>query len=256
LQICYPILFHYFFNFINLRQSRELSLKKSILLIVIISLFQFGFLLSAVKAQTTLAVLDFENNSFFNPEEYQPLTKGLADIIITELGQINAVQIVERKDLKTVLDELKLSQSGLLSENNSLQVGKMLGAKNLVFGSFMVTMDEKIRVDLRIVEVETGLTVKADEVTGKTKQVLSLIRKLSKKILKDLDIRLTKTEKRNLDKSQKIRMDAVVYYSKGIDFEDAGDLANAILFYKKAVELEPEFQSAKDKLQKISNKNQ
>ena len=205
-----------------------------------------------ISSNNTLAVLDFENNTFINAETYGPLSKGLAEMMITELNQLESIRVVERQKLRTVMDELKLSQTGLISEEGSLQVGEMVGAHHLVFGSFMVMMDEKIRIDMRIVQVETGLTMQAGEVTGKTKQVLDLIHRLSKKMLKDLDIRLTRQEEKILDASQKLDMRALVHFSMGIELEDQGKPEEARVSYRKALEIEPMFQQASDRLEILS----
>lgn len=206
------------------------------------------------SSETTLAVLDFENNSFFNPEEYHPLSKGLAEMMITEMNQVQAIRVVERRKLRSLLDELKLTQSGVLSEKSSVQVGRLLGAQHLVFGGYMVTLNEKIRIDVRIVEVETGLTIKAGEVTGKTKQILSLIKKLSKKILKDLNVRMTKNEKRSFEKSQKLNMKAVVLFSKGLEFEDRRQWVEAKQCYQKSLDIEPQFQQARVRIQELAER--
>lgn len=210
----------------------------------------------ACPDETTLAVLDFENNSFFNPEEYGPLSKGLAEIMITELNQLQSLHVVERQKLRSLLDELKLSQSGIVSAESSVRVGKMLGAQHLVFGGYMVTLDEKIRIDVRIIEVETGLTIKAGEVTGKTKQVLSLVKKLSKKILKDLNVRMTKREEKSFNESQKLDMKAVVLFSKGLEFEDGEEWEKAREYYRKTLQVEPQFQQAKAHLQALDGKEE
>lgn len=225
--------------------------------LTLLSSFFCILLLISVRAfadQNTLAVLDFENNSFFKPKEYSALSKGFAEMMITELSHVGSIHVVERQKLRTLLDELKLSQTGIASEKSSVHVGKMLGAQHLVFGGYMVTLDNKIRIDVRIVEVETGLTVKAGEVTGKTKQILSLIKKLSKKIIKDLNIRMTKEEKKSLEKSQQLDMEVVVLYSRGVEFEDALEWEKAKECYVKALQIEPEFQQARMSLERLSEK--
>ena len=202
-------------------------------------------------SDTTVAVLDFENNSIQDPLTYQPLAQGLAEIMITEFQQVESIRVVERQRLRTLLDELKLSQSGLLSPETSVTVGKMLGAKYLVFGGFMVTMNNKIRIDVRIVEVETGLTVKASEETGKTHQVLSLIGNLSIKLLKDIHIRLSKNEEQQLNRSQDFNVDAVLAFSKGVESEDAQQWEQAKTYYRKALTLNPGFTQAGLRLDKL-----
>jgi TolB-like protein len=203
-------------------------------------------------SERTIAVLDFDNNSLFNSAEYEPLTKGFAEIFITELSKVQSIKIVERQRLKTLLDELKLSQSGMLTQDHSLKIGKMLGARHLVFGGFIVTPEKKIRIDVRVVEVETGLTIIASEVTGKTKQVLSLIRKLSRQILEDLDVRLTSQEKKFFKNTGNVPIGAIMQFSKGLDYEDRKQWDRAKSCYLKALQIEPEFQRARNRLLRLS----
>ena len=214
--------------------------------------FIFFISVPVFAADNTLAILDFENNSFFNPEEYQPLAKGLSEMMITELNQVEALQVVERQKLRSLIDELKLSQSGILSEESSVEVGKMLGAQHLVFGSYMVTPDKKIRIDVRIVKVETGLTIKASQVTGKEKELFSLIVQLSKKILKDLDVRMTKAEEDLFDKSESLDMNSAVLFSMALELEDRGLLTDAKICYEKVIEVEPKFRPAIIRLEQLS----
>jgi TolB-like protein len=209
---------------------------------------------SAAASPLTMAVLDFENRSFMNAEKYAVLSQGLAEMMITELSQVEEVQMVERRRLRELLDELKLSQSGMISESGSVQVGKMLGAKNMVFGSYVVMPGEKIRVDLRIVEVETGSVVKAEEQTGKTKDILTLVKKLSKQLLSDLSIRLSHQESARLDEKKTIKLNAVMVFSEGLSLEDENRLSEAYTKYKEALQIEPDFQQAHDAIQRIAEK--
>lgn len=202
--------------------------------------------------KATIAVLDFENHSFYNAEAYQPLTKGLAEMMNTEIDRVEAVQVVERRKLQAILDELKLSQSGLLDDASTVQVGKMLGAQHLVFGGFMVMMDEKMRIDVRIVEVETGMTLIAGEVTGKSKAVLTHIKQLSKKILKDLKVTMTKSEERSLDKGDNLKVEAVVRYSRGLESEQQGRIDEALEHYRAALVIDSGFEQARDRIQELT----
>ena len=228
-----------------------MKILKSIVLAIIV-----GFAFCVNAQNNTLAVLNFDNNSFIQAEQYQPLSKGLAEMMITEFSRIQAIRVVERRELNSILDEMKLSQTGSIAENASVQVGKMLGAQHLVFGGYTVALDKKIRIDTRIIEVETGLTLKAEEVTGKVDKILSLVKKLSKKILKDLDIKITKDEEKVLAKSDKIDLSALIAFSEGLDFEDQGEVDKAIECYNKALDIEPNFERADDRIRALSKKGE
>jgi TolB-like protein len=218
----------------------------------------FIVILSRVLASgnPTLAVLDFENNSIFKADEYHVLSQGLAEILISEFDQLDAVQIVERRKLKQLLDELKLSQSGLTQEDLSTRVGKMLGVQYFVFGAFLVGLDDRMRIDARIVEVETGLTVKSQDVTGKTKQVLDLIQKLGRGLIKDLNIKGNRKKGSESTRSEKVDINVLVQFSHGVVHEDLGELKKAREFYAKALSLEPGFSQAQERLQIVKNRLQ
>ena len=202
----------------------------------------------------TMAVLDFENRSFLNADKYASLSQGLAEMMITELSQVEQIQMVERRRLKELLDELKLAQSGMISESGSVQVGKMLGAKNMVFGSYVVMPGEKIRIDLRIVEVETGSVVKAEEQTGKTRDILTLVKRLGRQLLSDLSIRLSSQESSRLNEKKTIDLNAVLVFSDGLSLEDENRLSEAYAKYKEALQIDPDFQQAYDAIQRIAGK--
>jgi curli biogenesis system outer membrane secretion channel CsgG len=68
--------------------------------------------------------------------------------------------IVERTRLLRVLEELHLGSSELADDETRLRVGRLLGARFMVFGGYQV-VGEQMRLDLRMVEVETGKIRKA-----------------------------------------------------------------------------------------------
>ena len=196
----------------------------------------------------TVAVLNFENHSIFDKDTYASLSSGLAEMMSTPLSQVQSIQLVERRNLQKVIDEIKLSQAGVLSDDKAQQVGKLSGAQYLVFGSFMVVPGEKIRIDMRIVNAETGLTEKAEEVTGKTKSILNLVNTLGKKMVDNLSLSLTGIEDSAFAKKQDLNFKAVLAFSNGVQAEDQGDLATAKKQYQKALEIEPKFEQAKSRL--------
>ncbi len=138
----------------------------------------------------TLAILDFENNCIQDREKFDPLTSGIPSMLASKLTNITKLKFVERERLNDVLNELSLDQSAEIDPSTAQNLGKLLGAKALILGSFMI-LDDKMRVDLRIVETETGLTIKAEEVTGDSDNLFDIISELSEKINDGLHIKLS-----------------------------------------------------------------
>jgi hypothetical protein len=83
-----------------------------------------------------------------------------ANQIIETLKEKEGITIVERDRLLLALEELNLGTSSLADEDTRLELGRIVGARLMVFGSYQVIGD-MMRVDLRLVEVENGKIIKA-----------------------------------------------------------------------------------------------
>jgi curli biogenesis system outer membrane secretion channel CsgG len=63
--------------------------------------------------------------------------------------------LVERERLLAILQELNLGSSDLADEAAGLRIGRLAGARLMLFGAYQ-TVASQMRLDLRLVEVETG----------------------------------------------------------------------------------------------------
>lgn len=213
-------------------------------------------LTSAWAAQTpagkrTLAVLDFENNSLKDKVEMDPLCQGLADMFITEFSKLEAFQVVERADLQKIIEEMKLGQSGMIESSEAAQVGKVLGAQNLLLGSFMLMLDGKLRIDARLVEVETGRTLKAEEETGSPRDISKLVSNLVDKNIKSMNVKISAAESKALRDPDNRSFDAALLFARGLKYEEQGEIANARKMYMQALKVNPKFRRARTRLQAL-----
>jgi TolB-like protein len=203
------------------------------------------------QERTTVAVFYFENNSLMNREAYDGLRKGLCDIMITELGKIGGLQVVERERLEKAMAEMALGQTGALDPARAPQVGKVLGAQVLMLGSFIAGMNGEIRMDTRLVRTETGAVIKAEEVTGKAKQLFKLINKLSLKLADELDVSVTKEEKKRMESSDEVSLEGLVAYAAGLELWEKGDREGARKKFQEALDRDRNFTKAREYLDKI-----
>lgn len=221
-------------------------------LILLIFIITIPVISSSAEDVKTVAILDFSNNSLIDKEKHASLSQGLAEIMITELSKVQNLQLVERQKINSLIQEMQLSQSGMISENAGIQVGKLLGAHFLVFGSYMISFNNKIRVDIRIVDVETGVTAKAEEVTDKVTKLFEIIKKLNEKITKDLDVKISDDEKKALMTSE-TSLDVISCFSTGLEFEELNKIDEAKKMYQKILEKDADFEPAKKRLRELSN---
>jgi curli biogenesis system outer membrane secretion channel CsgG len=72
--------------------------------------------------------------------------------------------LVERERLLAILQELNLGSSDLADEAAGLRIGRLAGARLMLFGVYQ-TVASQMRLDLRLVEVETGRVLNAAQQT-------------------------------------------------------------------------------------------
>ncbi len=245
-------------------EARSIGLleHKAVLFVLISALFFANTGYSEEQTQSpqtapssnTIAVLHFENNSFMNKDAYDGLKKGLADMLTTELMKISSLHVLEREKLAAVLMEQELAQSDITDPAGAPQIGKLLGAQLLMYGGFVRDMNNKIRIDVRMVKVESGEIIKAVEATGKERVLFKLIKKLSFKIAKELDADISRAEKKAIKGSDKINMKVMLVYSQGLEALDAGDKAAALNHFKIALRMDKSFKRAQNQIQKLEAK--
>jgi len=123
----------------------------------------------------TVAILYFDYSG--KDDQLGLLRKGLAQMMISDLSAVDAIQLVERDRLEEILAELKLGQSNKIDPASAAKVGKLLGARYLILGGYF-DLKNMLRVDARVVEVETGKVVQSVGATGDADNFLALEQKL------------------------------------------------------------------------------
>jgi TolB-like protein len=196
----------------------------------------------------TLAVLYFENNSIVDKQALDPLSKGLADMLITDLAKISGLQVVERERIQYILDEIKLEQSEYFNEKSAVRVGKLLGAHVLLMGGFIKSDKKTIRIDARLIKTETGELIKADKVEGNPKKLAQLEGELAIKVASDLNIAVAEKQKAAIHADGGQPLEAVLAYTRGLNFEDEQKFAEAYAAYKQALAVYPKLDAAKERM--------
>lgn len=136
------------------------------------------------RQPSAVAVWDLEN---LNPGETIGADMGelLASEVIETLKETTKYQIVERQRLILALEELNLGSSSLADEATRLKIGRIVGARFMVFGGYFV-LGDMMRLDLRLVEVESGTIVEAAEKTtaaGDLNGWLKITRQAAKELI-------------------------------------------------------------------------
>lgn len=149
-------------------------------LLCLLSLTPFAF----SSDQIILAVLDFQNNT--EDRAFNYLEKAIPEMLITNLMASSKITIVERTRLQHILEEHKLMLSGAIDEETMTEIGKLIGANHLLYGSIFKS-GEKIRLDARICDTSSGKIIVAEKIEmSEGMDLIELIDELSIKLLAGL----------------------------------------------------------------------
>jgi TolB-like protein len=113
-------------------------------------------------AQLRIAIGEFKNDTkIFYLDQWQ---ETIPNLLQTRLSQSEYLAVLERRKLKAVLEEKALALTGLTDSTNAREIGSLLEAEYIIYGSIN-QIDDQYRIDASIVKVSTGQT-QAEKVVG------------------------------------------------------------------------------------------
>jgi TolB-like protein len=86
----------------------------------------------------------------------------ISEDLTTQFVRAGRIQTVERSLLKKLMDEHSLARTGLMEASSVKKLGAVFAVDGIVSGSF-VTLGRHVKVNARLIQVETGLIVAACE---------------------------------------------------------------------------------------------
>ena len=107
------------------------------------------------QSKPTVAILDFEGKGV-DKADVETLTERMR----TEIGNTNAVRLIERKAVEKIMEEQGFQQTGCTTDECAAEVGQLLGVQFMVSGN-IGRMGKKYTIDCKMFSVETGETVRA-----------------------------------------------------------------------------------------------
>jgi TolB-like protein len=210
-----------------------------------------------VKPTVAILYFDYDGSS----EEMGFLRKGLTQMLVSDLSEVTEVDIVERVRLQDAIEELELNRTNKIDQSSASRIGKLLGARYLVMGGYF-DISGTLRMDARVVEVETGKVVASLGKHGKAADFIDLEQYLAGELARVLRLQIA-TGKPQVggtgsgkpdDKSRPRRkrprrpssLDArqAAAYGRALDAVDRGDERAAETILEDLVAKKPDFQIA------------
>ncbi len=147
------------------------------------------------------------------------IDKGTADLVteglITSFFNLRKYQIVERAQLNQIINELRLTNTDLFTDDMALEIGRLAMSRIVVVGSVGQAGGNFV-LNIRTIEVETGVVVYSDRViSGSLNELLrspdvvaGRIAAIDRQRVEEEQVRLAAEEKARADEQARLEAEA------------------------------------------------
>ena len=227
------------------RALAQLALRTQAAQTAKLALARESTLTTLAPEPSTIAVLPM---TIAGDSSFQPLSRGLAELVMSDLAMVRSLRLLERVQIGVLLDELKLGQSARADPGTAARVGRLLRAERMVQGVASIIQNGPVRMSATVVRGDGNVRSGA-QVNGNFKQLLDLEKQLVFGLATELGIQLTDAERQRILRQGPKNLAAFLAYSQGLDALDRGDYRAAAAAFSAAVRADPSFQQARQQQQ-------
>ncbi len=149
----------------------------------------------------------------------QPLSRGLAELITTDLAYIRTLRLA--------------------------RVGRLLRAERLVQGTATIPARGPVQLSATVV-TGAGVVRPVGQVSGPFAKLLDLEKQVVFQLAAQLGLELTQAERERILHQGPKSLAAFLAYSRGLEAMDRGDYGAAARHFRSAAQADPSFQAARD----------
>ncbi|HYU27975.1 MAG TPA: CsgG/HfaB family protein [Gemmatimonadales bacterium] len=229
------------------RALAQLALRTQAAQTAKLALARESTLTTLVPEPSTIAVLPM---TIAGDSSFQPLSRGLAELLMSDLAMVRSLRLLERVQIGALLDELKLGQSARADPGTAARVGRLLRAERMVQGVASITQNGPVRMSATVVRADGNVRPGGGaQANGTFKQLLDLEKQLVFGLATELGIQVTEAERQRILRQGPKNLAAFLAYSNGLEALDRGDYRAAAAAFSAAVRADPSFQPAQQQQQ-------
>jgi len=200
----------------------------------------FGAESPAPPTRNSIAVLDLANR---NPGDgFDWLSKGLADMLISDLAASKKLLVVDRERTQDVVRELELDQAGLVA-GGATRVGQVAKVDWVAFGSYSCR-DGELAVELLLLDLKSQTILRIEKMADKLTAVSKLEQRLVRSLLDHIQLPMTEQELRTVSRLKTDSLPAFEHYSRSLAMFDDGRWYEALVETRLARKADPAYQAA------------
>ena len=189
-----------------------------------------------------IAVLPFDVAQLTG-ESGAGLNFGLQQILATELGANPALRMIDRRALNDVMREIDLHGSGRVDSETAARIGRIVGARYMIGNSYFDNAGH-VRLDARIIDVETTEVINAARASGSRNDLYDLLRDLAREVMHRVDLPPLPDAIEEERRSQIVPMEAIDLFSFAVDYDEDGNVQEAVKTLNLVIERWPGYSDA------------
>lgn len=198
-----------------------------------------------------IAVFPFNNNYVgSNPSDFDGLESGLQQMMITELVQNTNLRIVERSQLRALMEEQDLGATGRVDPATAARLGRIVGARYVILGSYTDIFGD-VRMDAQVVDAETSEYIRAEQIRANRSELYRMLVDLSAQVVAGLNLPPLPAPAREARRAREIPPEAITLFSRAQLAADGGQRDRAIQLYRQVADRFPDLTEAREALRQL-----
>ncbi|HSN14875.1 MAG TPA: CsgG/HfaB family protein, partial [Anaeromyxobacteraceae bacterium] len=173
-----------------------------------------------------------------------PLERGIAQLVVADLGKVHSLKLLEREEVQALVDEMKLAESGRVDPATGARSGRILRAQNVVQGSIQQPDAADIQLDANAINSVDANVAATGSAGGAMDKMLDAQKELVLQLLDKLGVAITPAERTALEERPTRNLQAFLLYSRGLAAQDNGDFGGAASLFGQAARMDPGFRDA------------
>jgi TolB-like protein len=204
-------------------------------------------------ARPGIAVLPFDNGGSYGAarENFELLGVGLQSSLTYELGANTNLRVIDRAVLRQVMAEQDLAASGRVDAETAARIGRIVGARYVVAGSFIDLFGD-FTMTGRIIDVETTEVLRTAQARGPREQMYGHIVRLAADVTRGLRLPPLPAAVRDVRSKRTITPEAMIRHAMILSYRDEGDTERAIELYRRLVADFPQVEEWQTELRQLT----
>ena len=174
----------------------------------------------------------------------QALGTGVAHLLLTDLGKLSQVTLIERERVSAILSELDLVGEGAINPSTAARSGRLMRAGWVVAG-IIREMGNGVRLEASVHDTRDGNVLARATGTHSIDRLFDAEKEVVLDLLDQLGLQVSPAERQALTERSTTDLQAFLAFSNGLAAQDRGDWGTAGGLFALAAGRDPAFGAAR-----------